>query len=315
MLPCNVGALSALVGRSDVMHDLYRAIDKVVRVDAPLLIGGESGTGKELVARAIHGHSTRAGGPFVEVNCGAIPPNLIQSQLFGHERGAFTDAQQRKIGSIEAASGGVLFLDEIGDLPLELQANLLRFLQEKTITRLGSTQRIHVDVRVIAATHVDLSEAVRAGRFREDLFFRLNVLRIRVPPVRERGEDVELLAQSLFHQFAPMRGPQVTGFSSQALKAMRDHSWPGNVRELINRVQHAMVMSENRLLGASDLDLAPPGLPPSSLTLDDARASAERVIVVESLRKNENNISRAARQLGVSRVTLYRLINKFNIIL
>lgn len=304
-----------MIGRSAAMQELYRQIDKVVRVDAPVLIRGESGTGKELVARAIHCYSARAGSPFVAVNCGAIPGNLIQSELFGHERGAFTGAVQRKIGSIETANGGVLFLDEIGDLSLDLQSNLLRFLQEKTIVRVGSTQSSRVDVRVLAATHIDLQEAVRAGRFREDLLFRLNVLGLKVPPLRERGEDIDLLAEAMFRQFSQIKSPQVKGFSSEALKAMREHDWPGNVRELINRIQQSMIMSEHRMLNALDLGLSPSGAPLGVRTLDAARANAEREIIVTSLRKNHNNVSQTARQLGVSRVTLYRMMSKFNIIL
>ncbi len=303
-----------MTGTSTKMLQLYRQIEKIVSVEAPVLIGGESGTGKELVSRAIHQHSARRKGPFIAMNCGAIPPSLIHSELFGYERGAFTGAVQRKIGSIEAADHGVLFLDEIGDLPLDLQASLLRFLQEKTVTRVGSTERVRVDVRAIAATHVDLERAVAEGRFREDLFYRLNVVHLKVPPLRERGEDIPLLARKIFDDNREQKSSQVRGFSAEALRSMVEYEWPGNVRELINRVQHAMIMSENRLISAADLGLAgvTPGATP---TLDEVRTTVEREVIESSLRKYQNNVSETARQLGVSRVTLYRLIDRLKIIL
>ena len=304
-----------MTGRSPKMLQLYRQLDKIVTVDAPVLIGGECGTGKELVARAIHHYSERSRGPFVAMNCGAIAPNLIQSELFGHERGAFTGAHQRKIGTIEAANEGVLFLDEIGDLPLDLQANLLRFLQEKTIVRVGSTERLRVNVRVIAATHIDLQKAVAEGRFREDLFYRLNVLHLKVPPLRERGSDIALLANTIFHDYQHQKSPQVKGFSSEALHAMNEYAWPGNVREMINRVQHAMIMSENKLIGAGDLGLPTPEITGNTPTLDEVRASVEKEAIVTSLQKCQNNVSEVARQLGVSRVTLYRMIDRLKIVL
>jgi DNA-binding NtrC family response regulator len=303
-----------MIGTCRRMAELYRQIEKVVTVDAPVLIGGESGTGKELVSRAIHQHSSRRRGPFIAMNCGAISPGLIHSELFGYERGAFTGAVQRKVGSIEAAGQGVLFLDEIGDLPLDQQASLLRFLQEKMITRVGSTERIPVDVRVIAATHVDLQRAMAEGRFREDLYYRLNVLHLQVPALRERREDIPLLAESVFHDNRRQTGSRVRGLSAQALRAMVDYDWPGNVRELINRVQHAVIMSENRLISPADL-----GLPDISEevtpTLDEVRASVEREVIEASLRKYQNNVSETARQLGVSRVTLYRMIDRLKIVL
>ncbi len=303
-----------MTGRDPKMLALYRQIEKIVNVDAPVLIGGESGTGKELVARAIHQHSDRANGPFIAMNCGAIAPNLIHSELFGHERGAFTGAHQRKIGNIEAANGGVLFLDEIGDLPLDLQASMLRFLQEKIIVRLGSTERLRMNVRVIAATHVDLQQAVHDGRFREDLFYRLNVLHLKVPPLRERASDIPLLANAIFnHQLRQYKSPQLKGFSLEALQAMHEYNWPGNVRELINRIQHAMIMSENKLINAADLGLPHPTT--TSLTLDEIRASVEKEVIVSTLQRHQNNVSEVARQLGVSRVTLYRMIDRLKIIL
>jgi DNA-binding NtrC family response regulator len=304
-----------MTGLSPKMVQLYRQIEKIVTVDAPVLIGGESGTGKELVARAIHQYSARARGPFVAMNCGAISPHLIHSELFGYEKGAFTGASQRKIGNIEAANEGILFLDEIGDLPLDLQASLLRFLQEKTIVRVGATERLRVNVRVIAATHVDLQRAVQDGRFREDLYYRLNVLHLKVPPLRERGEDIVLLAQQVFADNLAQKSPQVRGFGPEALRAMVDYHWPGNVRELINRVQHAMIMSENRLLSVADLGLPVAEGLAAAPTLDELRASVEREVIETSLKKYRNNVSETARQLGVSRVTLYRMIDRLKIVL
>ena len=302
-----------MVGDSPIMLDLYRNLDKIARVDAPVLIGGESGTGKELAASAIHRNSVRRQGPFVPVNCGALPPNLIQSELFGHEKGSFTSAHQRKIGSIESAAGGVVFLDEIGDLSLDLQANLLRFLQERTIVRVGSTQAIPMDVRVIAATHIDLARAVDEGRFREDLFYRLNVLHLNVPPLRARTGDITLLAKAMFSKFHSEKSPQVKGFSIDALRAMEAYTWPGNVRELINRVQHAMIMCDGRLITPDDLGLGANGAKIELPNLHSARQSTEKEVVLQTLLHRQYNVSAAARQLGVSRVTLYRMIEKHKI--
>jgi DNA-binding NtrC family response regulator len=303
-----------MVGNNVLMQDLYARIARITSVDAPVLVLGESGTGKELVARAIHQHSSRKNGPFFPVNCASLSSTLVQSELFGHEKGAFTGASQRKVGSIEAASGGTIFVDEIGDLPLNLQANLLRFLQEKTISRLGSPARIRIDVRVIAATHVDLQKAVRDGHFREDLYYRLNVLHIEVPPLRARPDDIEALALQCLRSSAGPKGSAVRGFSREAIRVMREYQWPGNVRELFNRVQSALIMSENRLITPADLGLHQRinGHQPGA-TLKDARASMDENIVRMALQNNASNISMAARELGVSRVTLYRLMDKFNL--
>jgi DNA-binding NtrC family response regulator len=303
----------SLLGRSEVMRQLFHQMEKIRGVDTPVFLGGESGTGKELVARLIHQHSPRRHAPFVTVNCGALPPTLIQSELFGHEKGAFTGAGERKMGKIEAAQEGTVFLDEIGDLPLELQANLLRFLQEKTIERIGSRQTLAIDARVIAATHVDLEEAVGQGRFREDLYYRLNVLYLKLPPLRERAGDVELLAEAFLKKFVRENRSRVKGFSQQSLRIMNRHPWPGNVRELINRVQRAVVMCETPLITPGDLDLERRLASRALLTLDEARQIAETEAVRNSLMSNGNNISEAARQLGVSRVTLYRLMEKLKI--
>ncbi len=299
-----------MVGASPAMLALFADLRKVSGVDAPVLITGESGTGKELSAIAIHERSSRAKGPFVAVNCGALPPSLIQSELFGYEKGAFTGAQQRKIGRIEAAAGGTIFLDEIGDLPMDMQVNLLRFLQEKTIERVGSNQHHAVDVRVIAATHVDLEAAVKEGRFREDLYYRLHVLDLKMPALRDRDGDVELLARFFFKKFASEKRQNVQGFTQEALRIMNDHDWPGNVREMINRIRRAMIMCENRLITPADLGMERREQRRCMLTLDAVRVAAEREAIQTALRRTHRNVSRAAQELGVSRVTLYRLMEK-----
>ncbi|MDN5872541.1 MAG: sigma-54 dependent transcriptional regulator [Nitrococcus sp.] len=303
-----------MVGVSPAMRELFRTIRKVASVDAPVLIQGESGTGKELAAAAIHERSRWAKGPLIVVNCGALPAGLVHSELFGHERGAFTGAHQRKIGRIEAAHGGTIFLDEIGDLPFDMQVNLLRFLQEQTIERVGARESIHVDARVIAATHIDLDKAVgEKGRFREDLYFRLNVLRLGMPPLREREDDVELLAWFFFNRFAAERSPSLKGFSSQALEAMKQHTWPGNVRELINRVRRAVVLCDKRLITRADLGLERRLRARRIMTLAEAKDGAESSAILGTLRQMNGNVSQAARQLEVSRVTLYRLMEKYRI--
>jgi DNA-binding NtrC family response regulator len=303
----------AIVGHSQAIHTLLWQIQRIAKVDAPVLINGESGSGKELTAQAIHRQSSRAHGPFVPVNCGAIQPSLIQSELFGHAKGAFTGASRDKRGLIEAASGGTVFLDEIGDLPLELQINLLRFLQEKTINRVGSTQSIHVDVRVIAATNIDLEQAVQASAFREDLYYRLNVLPLHVPALRERKEDIVLLAEHFFNTFTSEKSHGLRGFSRRAMVAMEGHPWPGNVRELSNRVRRAMVMAEGRLITPVDLGLELLGDGATSEALGEARMQAERLAIATSLQQARRNITVAARHLGVSRMTLYRLMAKHGI--
>ncbi len=305
--------LMALTGDSAAIARLRTQIVKVAQSDAPVLIWGESGSGKELTAQAVHTQSARAAGPFVPINCGAIPPALIQSELFGHARGAFTGAARDKAGLIESAGGGTVFLDEIADLPKDLQSNLLRFLQEKTIYRVGSTRAVAVDVRVIAASHVNLQQAVQDGLFREDLYYRLNVLPIDVPPLRERKADLDMLAQHFFRTFATEKAPRVKGFGADALRAIREHHWPGNVRELINRTRRAMVLSEGRLIGAHDLGLAPRRAPAAGAGLDETRIAAERAAIGASLERAGRNITHAARDLGVSRMTLYRLLAKHGI--
>ncbi|MDW5443149.1 sigma-54 dependent transcriptional regulator [Polaromonas sp. SM01] len=301
-----------MVGQGPAITRLREQIRKVAATDAPVLIGGESGSGKELAARAIHQCSHRAAGPFVAVNCGAIAPTLIHSELFGHERGAFTGASAQRHGLIETANGGTVFLDEIGDLPLELQTNLLRFLQEKTINRVGAVRSLPVDARVVAASHVDLAEAVAIGRFREDLFYRLNVLPIEVPSLRHRIEDVPILAEHFFQSCVGESASRVKGFTRQALAALTAHSWPGNVRELYNRVQRAVIMTDQRLIAPADLGLAESDHA-VGIGLDAARTMAERDAICLTLTRVGRNITHAARELGISRMTLYRLMDKHSI--
>lgn len=292
------------------MQSVLRSIEKFSVSDAPVLITGESGTGKELAARTIHAGSERAPAAFIAVNCGALPANLVQSELFGHEKGAFTGANQRKIGRIEAAQNGCIFLDEIGDLATDLQVNLLRFLQEQTIERLGGITSIHVNARVIAATHRDLRCAVAEGRFREDLYYRLAVLHLHMPPLRERRDDILPLADDYFARYADKRG-NVQGFSPDAREIMRAYDWPGNVRELINRVRRALVMCEGRYITAKDLGLEMGGEERPLLTLKEARAKAEQEAIEAALQHSGKNISQAARILEISRVTLYQCLTKY----
>ena len=301
-----------LVGDSPAMQSLSRWLRRAAAAEVPVLLQGESGTGKELVAKAVHRHSRRADGPFVAVDCASLPAQLIQSELFGHEMGAFTGAVRRKTGRLETADGGTVLLDEIGDLGLELQVNLLRFLEEGTLLRVGGTQPIRLDVRVVAATHVDLARAVEEGRFREDLYYRLNVVQLDIPPLRERGDDLMALGRFYLTHFGGDR-PRLRGFSRQAIEAMYAHPWPGNVRELVNRIQRAVTMAEGPLIQPADLGLKPRPHRGRCQSLAEARARAERETMEDALRETAGNVSRAARLLGVGRVTLYRLMKKHGI--
>jgi DNA-binding NtrC family response regulator len=300
----------AMIGTSDVMQQLFRTIRKISGTRAPVFISGESGTGKELTALAIHQCSSRRKGPFVAINCGAIPHDLLQSELFGYERGAFTGANQRRIGRVEAANGGTLFLDEIGDMPLEAQVSLLRFLQEGTIEPLGGLEPVPVDVRIISATHVDLEAAMREGRFRQDLFHRLCVLKVNEPPLRERGHDIVLLAQHTLEKFRTDTTRRIRGFTAEAIEGMCAYSWPGNVRELINRVRRAIVLSDSGMLSARDLHLEHDIAEPMTLAL--ARELAEKLAIEAALLRQRNRVGETATALGVSRMTLYRLMNAYD---
>ncbi|MBM7062001.1 sigma-54-dependent Fis family transcriptional regulator [Pseudomonas sp. UL073] len=305
---------SELLGQSHAMEELRKLITKLAATDSTVLIHGESGTGKELVARTLHRQSRRSRGPFVAVNCGAIPEHLIQSELFGHEKGSFTGAHQRKIGRFEAAAGGTLFLDEVADLPLDLQANLLRVLQERQLERVGGTQAIPVDVRVLAATHMDLEKAIAEGRFREDLFYRLNVLQVETLPLRERPGDIPLLADYFSQLYSQEIGRRPRRFSDDAMDAMKAHPWPGNVRELANRVRRGQVLADGRQIELEDLGLsrsAPTA--PALITLEEYKRRAEYQALSEALARYADNLSLAARLLGISRPTFYRLLHKHGI--
>jgi DNA-binding NtrC family response regulator len=304
-----------IIGNSPAMANLFRRLRKVAHEDCSVLIEGETGTGKELVANAIHNHSRRADNPFVAINCGSYPKELIQSELFGYEKGAFTGAQQRRIGRIESAQGGTLFLDEIGDLPLEQQVNLLRFLEERTIERVGGSEKIAIDVRIIAATNVDLKNAVQRKEFREDLYYRLRVLQMKTPALRAREGDIELLANYFFNKFSIGQRYKARGFHPDSLFMIKNYDWPGNIRELMNCVRHAVVMSENRLLTPTDLGLDRRYKERLLHTLEEARAIADRETIVTSLRRSNYNMSRAAETLGISRVSLYRLMEKYDLTL
>jgi two-component system NtrC family response regulator len=301
----------SLIGTSPLMQVLYGTIRKVAGSDAAVLIIGESGTGKELVARTIHAESSRAGQPFVAINCGAIPENLLESELFGNEKGAFTGATSQRRGRIEFAAGGTLFLDEVGELSLALQVKLLRFLQDRRIERVGGRESIHVDARVIAATNKDLHEAVAAGAFRDDLYYRLCVITVSIPPLRERGPDVMLLAQAFLERDASEEKKPIKGFAPEAWDALRAHPWPGNIRELENRIKRAVIMAEGRLVTPTDLELTIPAQQTPSLRA--AKEQTEREMVLAALMKHNGNITRAAAELGLSRQALHEIIVKRDI--
>jgi len=304
--------LDGVIAASACMLKVCRTVERVAPADATVLVNGETGTGKEVIARAIHQLSDRADGPFVAINCAAIPENLLESELFGHEKGAFTGASARKIGKIEHASGGTLFLDEIGDMPLPLQAKILRFLQERTVERIGSNQTIPVDVRVVSATHRVLDDMIAEGSFREDLYFRIAEIPVLLPPVRERDQDVILLAQALVRKYADKRKLKL---SAGARAAMLAWSWPGNVRELENRVKRACIMTEGPDIIAEDLDLEAPeaGADEVPFNLRVQRDAAERQAVETALAHAKENLAQAARLLGISRPTLYNLLEKHHI--
>ena len=307
-------SFEGLLGTSPQMQRVYTSIRKVATTEAPVLLLGESGTGKEMVAQAIHRRSPRKDGSFVAINCGAIPETLLESELFGHEKGSFTGAHAQRKGRIEMANGGTLFLDELGEIPLQLQVKLLRFLQEQRLERVGGRQEIQVDTRVVAATNVDLKKAVAEGKFREDLYYRIAVVVVNLPPLREREGDVRLLAQEFLRRNAAANSREGLGFSQDALKALLAHGWPGNVRELENRVKRAVIMAEGKRLSAADLELeSPAAAAASSLNLKEAREATEREVVQRALRKYSGKISAAATEMGISRPTLYELMDKLGI--
>jgi DNA-binding NtrC family response regulator len=303
-----------LFGNTPVMQTLRSDLSKIAAVDAPVLVTGESGTGKECVARAIHEMSNRREQPFVAINCVSLPPSLIHAELFGFERGAFTGAHHRKVGHIEAAHRGTILLDEIGDLHPELQALLLRFVEEQAVRRVGGRDEIRVDTRVVAATNVDLEAAIKRGDFRSDLYYRLNILRVRTPPLRDRRADIEPLARMFLKRFGVENSHRPRGFSESALAAMYRHDWPGNVRELLNRVRRAIVMCEGRLITPGDLNFGVDHQP-LDLNLETARVEAERKTILTALQYSGGNACKSAQMVGVSRATFYRLLEKHSVAL
>ncbi len=308
-----------IVGVSEGMRSIYSTIDKAAPTDFPVLITGKSGTGKELVAKALHHKSDRADRPLVVLNCGGVVPGLIQSELFGHEKGSFTSADKSRQGYFETADGGTIFLDEIGELPMEAQANLLRVLEEKLVRRVGGSSSIPTDVRVIAATNRKLPEAVANGQFREDLLYRLTVVHIEIPPLCERRSDIEILANYYLRKLKLEGKSKAKGFSRRAVEAMLLHDWPGNVRELINRIKSAALLCDKQLIQPQDLKLAPAYVRAHSndqlghTTLREAKEEAEREALVQTMEQVNSNVSLAAQTLGVSRVTLYNLLKKYEL--
>jgi transcriptional regulator with GAF, ATPase, and Fis domain len=299
----------SIIGSSPAMMELFKKVEKVATTDISVLITGETGTGKELIAREVHQRSSRAKGPFITINCGAIPENLLESELFGHVKGSFTGAVATRPGKFHAADGGTLFLDEIGEMPLPLQVKILRALQEKVVVRVGDTRPEHVDIRIIAATNREIEEEVRAGRFREDLFYRLNVVNLHLPPLRDRGEDVVVIAKYLLHRFADEYGGKIKGFTPNAIIALRRYAWPGNIRELENRLKKGVVLADKALLGPEDLDLHEGNLPPI-LPLGDAIEQYRRSYINEILELNRGNRTKTARDLGVDPRTIFRHLEK-----
>ena len=306
------GPLGELLTRDPQMLKVCSTVEKVAATNATVMLLGESGTGKEILARAVHALSTRREGRFVAINCAAIPENLLESELFGYEKGAFTGANRQTPGKIEAAHRGTLFLDEIGDLPSALQAKILRFLQDRTLERLGGRQEIAVDVRVVCATHQDLRAMIAQGRFREDLYYRLAEIVVNIPPLRNRNGDAVLLAHAFVRQYAQeQKRPNLT-LLADAVAAIEAHAWPGNVRELQNCAKRAVIMADGHVLRAADFELAAPAAE-EARTLRDVRDEAERDAVLRVLSRVNGNLSRAAELLGISRPTLYDLLNRFGL--
>ena len=305
--------LGGLVTGAPEMLKVARMIERVAAADVSVMLLGASGTGKEVLARGLHNASLRAGKPFIAINCAAIPDNLLESELFGYEKGAFTGAIKTTEGKIELAQGGTLFLDEVGDIPLSLQAKLLRFLQERMIDRIGGRRPIPVDVRIVSATHQNLDAMIPEGRFREDLYYRLAEIVVRIPSLAARHGDATLLAHHFLAKFSAEHGRQFKGFTPDALAALNDHPWPGNVRELENRLKRAVIMAEGTRLSAADLDLDDKEDGTLALNLKFAREEADRKAIRLALARTENNISLTSKLLGVSRPTLYDLMKQYGI--
>ncbi len=308
--------MEGMITSSPQMQTVCQRVEKVAPSDATVLLLGDSGTGKEVCARALHGKNPSITGRFVAINCAAIPENLLESELFGYEKGAFTGATKSSPGKIEFAEGGTLFLDEMGELPMPLQAKLLRFLQERVVERIGGREEIPVNVRVICATHQNLEEKIKRGEFREDLYYRINEIPINIPPLREREGDKLLLAKAFFEQMNTEQGKKLKGFTKEALAAIEAHDWPGNVRELKNRIKRAVIMSDGKHITAEDLELKQredaDGMP-DNFNLREVREVAERAVITKALKQTNGKISPAAELLGVSRPTLYDLMQKLDI--
>lgn len=301
-----------MIGSSPKIEEIFTAVRKLATTDVSVLITGESGTGKELVARAIHNQSIRNNGVFVPINCGAIPENLMESELFGHEKGSFTGAHVQRKGKIELANSGTLFLDEVGDLPLPLQVKLLRFLQDQKLERIGGRETLELDVRVVAATNKNLEDMIHAGAFREDLYYRLAVVTIELPPLRSRGDDVILLAKSFLQNYACEKDNKKS-LSSDAIEAIKSYAWPGNVRELENKIQRAITFAEGTSISAADMSLKVRKKTGDSLNLKMAKEDLEIEYIQLALNKNKGNISRASIDLGLTRPTLHGLLKKYKL--
>jgi len=303
------------IGQSAPMREVFSLVEKVAPSKASVVITGESGTGKEMVARAVHRLSPRADKPFVAINCSAIPASLMESEIFGHERGAFTGADQRRLGCFELADGGTIFLDEVGELPVELQAKFLRVLEEERLRRLGGKAEIAVDVRVICATNRDLKQQIKVGQFREDLYFRLNVFNLHLPPLKDRVDDIPLLAQHFVGKFSAEAGKKVQGCAPEALDALRGYAWPGNVRELRNTIERAVILCDGELIGRDDLPAELAGIEAEGimlkLTLGMPLREVEKEYILRSLRRNGGNKARTAELLGISEKTLYNKLNRY----
>lgn len=305
--------LEGIIAASDAMLKICRLTEKVAPTDATILLLGETGTGKELFARALHRLSARTKGPFIAINCAAIPDTLLEAELFGYERGAYTGAERQTKGKIELANHGTLLLDEIGDMPVELQTKLLRFLQERTVERIGGREQIPVDVRIVCATHQDLESLIGSGRFREDFYYRISEVKVAIPPLRERPGDAALLASYFLKQAAARHGRAVRGFTPDALRAIETHEWKGNVRELANAINGAVIVCDGTQIGAKDLGLTRAGNEEQIATLRQVRAEAERAAVQRALSVSAGKLARAADLLGITRPTLYDLMEKLSI--
>ena len=305
--------LKGVIAASPQMHEVCRIVERFAPTDMTVLILGESGTGKEVIARAVHSLSARANKPFIAVNAAAIPENLLESELFGYEKGAFTGATNQVKGKFELADGGTFFLDEIGDIPLGLQAKLLRVLQERVVERVGGRQEIKLDVRVVCATHRDVRKLMVEGGFREDLFYRINEMTVHLPPLRERSGDIPVLARAFLDRYAKQLARNILGFKEDALSALEAYGWPGNVRELDHKIKRAVVMAQGPLIEIKDLELAEGGRPCRISSLREAREAAERLAICLALSEAGENVSKAAELLEITRPTLYALLTKFNL--